>query len=802
MITYDYSLVVCLVVVLTMSSHSDSDSCRQSVISTQRSRIHRARVAQGSVIRHPATTEERVALLNTPYAQLSKSQRRRVQRYRQELRRQTDATISQQQQQQQSLPLSPIHLQSNTLIQQQAQLVASRFPVSMPTIPTLLGVPPPSVMTHPHQHGSASTTPLPSFIPVAMIPTTFFPSFFGSSMIQSSYMMASSSPLPQAGIVHSGPQMSIIRSSTPPLPPDSAPTTQSILSQSEAESESIASTPRDPSITPSQVSSTPVKILMDMASSRAPVSAISAPAATQPLPVLPTPIASLKCITQQPQHNITDHKSPSPDEEPFLVHPYEYAMRQTQLSWNTLDNPPPLPSSTANPLQSDRFASHLVELVLIPNSRISYMKQVTGRGHYISLWDMDVKEDARDIFNDIITTPATSSTESRQTRSSTTTSSSSSQTRAEHLQHVMPFDLPTHTQHAYQQTLTEQEHKHPPSFKSIRYKHISAYEKLIEAHDMVTTTMRQPNTISDIKWSPSHNVFAPSIALPSIHNPSLQQHIKSIAQQAQTAYQQRVKRLTFELLCDHVFTPPLDGFGIEGLQVYFKHGYSISWIHDELLWLAALNYMAKSSIGAALWIAIGLHDLKQKWDIIQISEWFVRVKPDLMQVGTLLDALCASGTRIEYVVQHPGELISSPPGIGACHIVIADGLFITQLAWNLSFNLPDAITCLSFWGETHTNRDFGHVHLDNGSMATRTVIPLYTMDQAGYAFNLIDKIDQYYHDLKILQTKMKLNIKVVDKNDDHLTYCKNCLYRQDWVRVNNRCIHCFFKESKVIRLLK
>ena len=605
----------------------------------------------------------------------------------------------------------------------------------------------------------------------------------------------------------SGPVSSIhsISLSTVPMNPsalqqhDPNPKPPSILVQLDAESESIPSTPRHQSTSPSQVSSTPVNILVEMASSRAPAALAavdSIPIVEQPPPRIPSPPVATSTTT-------TDQNFPTTDEEPFLVHPYEQAIRQTKSSWITLDNSSPLSSSSVNHLQSDRFAVHLSELVLAPNDRSTYMTQVTGRGHYISLRDTDIKEDTRAIFSDIMATSVTPSpaTTTRQTRQSAPTTYSL-RVRAEHLQHVMPFDLSTHTQHTYQQTLINMKNKQPPTFKSVIYKHVDAYPKLIEANDMATTALQQPHTISNIKWSPSHNVFAPSIAICSIRNPAIQQHIKSIAQQVQITYQQRVKRLTFELLCDHVFIPPLDGFGIEGLQVYFKHGYSISWIHDELLWVSALNYMAKNSIGAALWIAIGLHDLKQKWDIIQISEWFVRENPDIMQVGELLDALCASGVNIEYVVQHPGQLVSSPPGAGACHLVIADGLFITQLAWNLSFNLPDSITCLSFWGETHTGRDFGHVHVDNGSMATRAVIPLYTMDQAGYAFNLIDKIDKYYHDLKILQTKMKLNIKVIDNNDDHTTYCKDCLYRQDWVQVNNGCIHCFFKSPKIIKLLQ
>ena len=100
-------------------------------------RKHRARAAQGSAIRHPATHAGRGALLTTPYAQLNKSQRRRVQRYRQQSRCQaelssgvaanlqvqgihiSDIQLSTQSQQ----PVA--HTGSQTHIHQQAQIVAS-----------------------------------------------------------------------------------------------------------------------------------------------------------------------------------------------------------------------------------------------------------------------------------------------------------------------------------------------------------------------------------------------------------------------------------------------------------------------------------------------------------------------------------------------------------------------------------------------------------------------------------------------------------------------------------------------------
>ena len=108
-----------------------------------------------------------------------------------------------------------------------------------------------------------------------------------------------------------------------------------------------------------------------------------------------------------------------------------------------------------------------------------------------------------------------------------------------------------------------------------------------------------------------------------------------------------------------------------------------------------------------------------------------------MKIGALLDTLVAKKIYMEYVIQQPGQVVSSPPGTGAAHLVYADGILMSQLAWNYSFTMPGAIDCLSFWGG-HENTH-GHLSLNNGSMATRSVLPLYSMQENGYDFNLLIK---------------------------------------------------------------
>ena len=157
---------------------------------------------------------------------------------------------------------------------------------------------------------------------------------------------------------------------------------------------------------------------------------------------------------------------------------------------------------------------------------------------------------------------------------------------------------------------------------------------------------------------------------------------------------------------------------------------------------------------------------------------------------------------MELVWQRPGRLVASPPGAGAMHLVIADGIFMTQLAWNMSFTMTGALQCLSFWGETHTNQDYGHIFSGNGSMASRAVIPLCTMDNAGYTLGFTDKIQTYLQYIKQLKKKYQVKLDIIEDESESLSLCPKCQYRQDWIRINNHCIHCYFQDPKILKLLQ
>ena len=478
---------------------------------------------------------------------------------------------------------------------------------------------------------------------------------------------------------------------------------------------------------------------------------------------------------------------------PYLVYPFQQALANSQQPPSV--GPTSSTSSSSNTVttqQWEAYQNSLYRSVLFPQRRDTHMHHIVTEselettvrtstsGRYLRVFDAHTDQDipssgTANVIQELITTASESKQDDQKTKTATTSLSSA---RAQLLKSVLPFTNPTHTQQSYNQRTISPSNEARPVYRSTVIKSQSdAYTRLVEASVAATAS------------PPDRNIFTPSISIDTINSPVVQQRLKGIAISVQQQYKQSTPHKHLELECDHVFTPPLDGFGIGGLQVYLKHGTGISWIHDELLWCSALNYMLKESKGCTLWIAIGLNDLKQTLSMMEIDDLFRR--KNIMQVGKLLDTLIKSGTRIEYVFQKPGQFVSTPPGCGAAHLVISDGILITQLAWNYSFTMPGALECLAFWGER--DESFGHLSLDNGSMATRVVVPLYTMEMNGYDLNLNDKIR--YYENRIKQLKQSHPNTLIELHPNPLKpHCGKCLFRQDWLRINRQCIHCYFNK--------
>ena len=465
-----------------------------------------------------------------------------------------------------------------------------------------------------------------------------------------------------------------------------------------------------------------------------------------------------------------------------LVYPYEQALSWSQQSSDSHSIPPP--SSQIPPQQWESSLEFLYNHVLAPKKRYHHMTHIysmgtpdkPSSGKYLSVSDIDIKQDIfPNSHGNIIQEMLVSS--------SMTMILSSTSTPSQRLKQVLPFTTTTHTQQSYsQQTISAP--RSPPTVSVTTLSQPESYQRIISA-----STASSPAT--------NKHIFTPSININCVKEPAVRQRLIDIARAAQQYHKQTTPHKHQELECDHVFSSPLDGFGIDGLQIYIKSGECVTWLHDELLWCAALNYMLKESQGYALWIAVGLHDLKQVLSLAEIEKLLLimdKSKHNIMEVGTLLDTLIKSQVYIEYVMQKPGQLVSSPPGNGAAHLVYSYGTLMAQLAWNYSFTMPGAVQCLSYWG-IDDNHD--HLAIGNTSMATRTILPLFTMQLHGYELGLMDQLKHYQELIKKLQS---INTKIKITHDPTLSSksCDTCLYRQDWLRVSNQCIHCYFKNPEVL----
>ena len=148
-----------------------SDSDDVSIISAAKTRRYRQRKRAGIVARPMASADEQHRLLSLPFETLTPKQKARVRYYRRRDRN--------QQQHEQSLQL-PLEAH----VQQQAQLVASRFTdISHMTTASPVLSPPMDMMSSQHQpftgvHPMPPPSSIPPFIPVAMVPSSYFTTLF------------------------------------------------------------------------------------------------------------------------------------------------------------------------------------------------------------------------------------------------------------------------------------------------------------------------------------------------------------------------------------------------------------------------------------------------------------------------------------------------------------------------------------------------------------------------------------------------------------------------------------------------
>lgn len=733
-----------------------SDSDDHSTANSIKCRRYRQRRRAGVASHHLSTPDEQRHLLSLPYSTLNEQQKARVRYYRRQQRTQQQRDQTSHHYDQQSL-----QPQSDTHIQQQAQLVASRFNNTSHTTTTTadltssLHQPPTGINLMP------PPSSMPPFIPVAMIPSSYFTTMFPHVTTSSTIpVVFQSQPLTSPFVV----------SQQQPMQPSPTPSVQhtqpiitslSIMNQSDTESPPVLQPLYQPSVTSSEMSSTPAKILVGMQGQTASTlhDKIDPPTTTSSVTSTSSMIPLDDAIRMSA----------------YLVRPYEQVVSQTQQQQPSVHKPheQPLPTPVSQLKPSYQY---IYNHILKPHKRHEHMIDVGEQpGRYLSVIDMDIKQDVypnphHNIIQEMLMK----------------TTSSSSTTTAQQLKQVLPLSMSSHTHPSYSQQSIPSSQP-PPTLQHTILKQSEAYERLVHASTSSTVT-------------PNKHIFTPSININCVKDPTIRQRLIDTAHAAQQRYKLQSPRKHQEVECDDAFTSPLDGFGISGLQVYIKSGECVTWLHDELLWCAALNYMLKESQGCAIWIAVGLHDLKQVMSLAEVEKLLLSdpTKRNTIEVGTLLDTLIKSGTHIEYVFQYPGTLVSSPPGNGAAHFVYSYGTLMTQIAWDYSFTIPGAVQCLSYWG-IDDNHD--HLAIGNTSMSSISVVPLFTMQLQGYELGLMDRIN-HYKQLIIKLQSVKPKTKIKHNPQLAGTYCPDCLYRQDWIRVNNQCIHCYFKSPKILKLLQ
>ena len=140
----------------------------------------------------------------------------------------------------------------------------------------------------------------------------------------------------------------------------------------------------------------------------------------------------------------------------------------------------------------------------------------------------------------------------------------------------------------------------------------------------------------------------------------------------------------------------ISGFGSHGIQLYIKSGFTITLLHDELLWSSAVNLMTAHSRGCSLWISFQWLDAAKHFTLNQLQEMTTQHR-----VCQLLYDLVKGKVPLFYFYQGSGILVESPYGTGSVHIVISSGDYIEQLAFNRNFSTTGGLKCLWFWSQQY-----------------------------------------------------------------------------------------------------
>ena len=456
---------------------SDSSSSSRSSKSRhrQQQQRYRQRLNQGQAIRHRASSPERAILLNIPTDELDRNARRRQRRYQEQLEsmnrlqaqqqahavaQQFSATSSlttpfvpqpHQYQQTASAVLPPLHSNMGPTIN--TSLFSSSFiPVAM--VPSSLFM---SMFTQLQQQQQQQFTS-PSFplqpsplmgpaVPQQTQPALAPPSIMMSSEGESNPTTPRQPSTPISTGLSSPANILVdmtwnharVPISTAPLPTNEPPTTP-LISPLHSSTAPVVTPANTPMVAPTAALVAVPVVAPVTASVPVPVTAAATPtpATSVPIPtfVPPSPLSTVGAIDEDKY----DHETPGnpggddgdtgceEGKQPYMVHPPDHAKNETIKSWDTGNDAKDHPYSGSQLFKSDSYADKLVNLVLVPNRRISHVYHIrdNSRGMYLGVWNTDIKEDDSNVFNDIINNLPTSSPPPASSSSTTSSTSSKS----------------------------------------------------------------------------------------------------------------------------------------------------------------------------------------------------------------------------------------------------------------------------------------------------------------------------------------------------------------------------------------
>ena len=230
---------------------------------------------------------------------------------------------------------------------------------------------------------------------------------------------------------------------------------------------------------------------------------------------------------------------------------------------------------------------------------------------------------------------------------------------------------------------------------------------------------RKVGVNEDLYGSQDHNIMLAGVSSPDIlrkFKHHWQEEVKRVGVIMQNEMDAMDWTKSDQYLRWSSVSTSLYGFGQWESQLYFKRGFTFATPHDEIGWSCAGNYLAVDENlthdGASLWIGVNRADLMnagfKNEDIFRFY--------NSIDVSKMVSSWAEKNVPVYYCVQRVGDLVVSPPGTGAMHMVLSVG-DLMQVALNHGFTVGGYNSCIQAWkGFEKPN------WTSNSGLATRNVI--------------------------------------------------------------------------------